>query len=295
MQEFGKLKNVPVEYVVVPMNEMPRKLAAAIEAKATPDLIMLPGQNVQYFRNKGLLVEVTDVLEYMQKQAGGIHDASLPQVMSGNKAYGISLELEIQTLHMRADIFKQHGINLPIATWNDFTEACKKINNPPKFYAWGMQLGRCTDAHSNILAVIWAHGGKLVEADGKTVPLKSEGTLAALKLIAQWYQKDKIIPPDSVTGDDAWNNKMYQSKMAAVIDNQASTYRWLELNDKELWQNTTLMRHPRGPAGSFSQTTSQTWSIFNTSKNVDLAKEMLRYWLDPSRFDKVVQNMGGKW
>ena len=91
MQEFGKLKNVPVEYVVVPMNEMPRKLAAAIEAKATPDLIMLPGQNVQYFRNKGLLVEVTDVLEYMQKQAGGIHDASLPQVMSGNKAYGISL------------------------------------------------------------------------------------------------------------------------------------------------------------------------------------------------------------
>ncbi len=295
MEEFGKLKGVPVEYVVVPMNEMPRKLAAAIEAKATPDLIMLPGQNVQYFRNKGLLVEVTDVLEYMQKQVGGIHDATLPQVMSGGKAYGISLELEIQTLHMRADIFKRHGISLPIATWNDFTEACKKINNPPNFYAWGMQLGRCTDAHSNILAVIWAHGGKLVEADGKTVALKSEGTLAALKLIAQWYQKDKIIPPDSVTGDDAFNNKVYQSKMTAVIDNQASVYRWLELNDKELWQNTTLMRHPRGPAGSFSQTTSQTWSIFNTSNNVDLAKEMLRYWLDPSRFDKVVQNMGGKW
>lgn len=48
MQEFGKLKNVPVEYVIVPYTEVQRKLAAAIEAKATPDLIMLPGQNVQY-------------------------------------------------------------------------------------------------------------------------------------------------------------------------------------------------------------------------------------------------------
>ena len=63
MQEFGKLKNTPVEYVVVPYIEMPRKLTAAIEAKAPPDLVMLSGQNVQYYRNKGLLVELTDVLD----------------------------------------------------------------------------------------------------------------------------------------------------------------------------------------------------------------------------------------
>ncbi len=296
MQEFGKLKNVPVEYVVVPYIEMPRKLTAAIEAKSPPDLTMLSGQNVQYYRNKGLLVEVTDVLDDIKKQGGGIYDSVLPQVMSGNKAYGIPFEPEVAPLHVRTDIFKQHGINLPIATWNDFTEACRKINNPPKFYAWGMTLGRGgSDGHWNILHVIWAHGGKLVERDGKTVALKSEGTLAALKLIAQWYLKDKIIPPDSVTADDAWNNKVYQSGMVAVVDNQASIYGWLEKNDKELWRNTTLMRHPKGPAGSFQQTTSWAWVIFNESKNVALAKEMIRHWLEPSRFDKVVQTIGGRW
>jgi len=40
---------------------------------------------------------------------------------------------------------------------------------------------------------------------------------------------------------------------------------------------------------------SQTWVIFNTSKNVELAKEMIRYWMEPTRYDTVVQNMGGKW
>jgi multiple sugar transport system substrate-binding protein len=295
MQDFGRLKNIQVEYVIVPANEASRKLAAAIEAKATPDLVMLTGQNVQYYQKKGLLVELTDVLDYMKGQPGGIVEATLPQAMTGGKAYGISIEIDNWILHVRTDVFRRHGINLPITTWSDFTEACKKINNPPNFYAWGMTLGRCSDAHVIFLAIMWAHGGKLVEADGKTVALKSEGTLAALKLIAQWYQKDKIIPPDSVTGDDAWNNKMYQSKMVGVVDNPASIYRWLELNDKELWQNTTLMDHPRGPAGSFSQVGSQTWVIFNTSRNVELAKEMIRYWMEPSRYGTVVENMGGKW
>jgi len=295
MQEFGRLKNVPVEYVVVPANEAPRKLAAAIEAKAPPDLAMLSGQNVQYYQNKGLLVEVTDVLNDIKKQGGGIYESVLPQVMSGSKAYAISFEPEVAPLHVRTDILKQAGISLPIATWNDFTEVCRKINKPPQFHAWGMVLGRCADAHWNILHVIWGHGGKLVEADGKTVALKSEGTLAALKLIAQWYQKDKIIPPDTLSADDAWNNKVYQSGMVAVVDNQASIYGWLEKNDKELWQNTTLMRHPRGPAGTFQQTTSWAWVIFNESKNVDLAKDMIRFWLEPNRFDKVVQTIGGRW
>jgi multiple sugar transport system substrate-binding protein len=295
MQEFGKLKNAQVEYVVVPYVEMPRKLTAAIEAKAPPDLVMLSGQNVQYYRNKGLLVEVTDVLNDIKKQGGGIYESVLPQVMHEDKAYGISFEPEVAPLHVRTDILKQAGISLPIATWNDFTEVCRKINKPPQFHAWGMVLGRCPDAHWNILHVIWGHGGKLVEKDGKTVALKSEGTLAALKLIAQWYQKDKIIPPDTVSADDAWNNKMYQSKMVAFVDNQASIYGWLEKNDKELWQNTTLMRHPAGPAGTFQQTTSWSWVIFKASKNVALAKDMIRYWLEPNRFDKVVQTIGGRW
>jgi multiple sugar transport system substrate-binding protein len=295
MQEFGKLKNVPVEYVVVPYAEMPRKLTAAIEAKAPPDLVMLSGQNIQYYRNKGHLVELTDVMNDIKKQGGGIYESVLPQSVFQGKSYAIPFEPEVAPLHVRTDIFKKNGITLPITTWGDFTEACKKINNPPKFYGWAMVLGRCPDAHWNILHVIWAHGGKLVESDGKTVALKSEATLAALKLIAQWFQKDKIIPPDTVTADDAWNNKVYQSGMAGVIDNQASVYGWLEKNDKELWNNTSLMRHPRGPAGSFQQTTSWAWAIFNISKNVDLAKEMIRYWLEPSRFDRVVQTIGGRW
>ena len=113
MQEFGKLRGVPVEYVVVPYAEMPRKLTAAIEAKAPPDLVMMLGSNVLYYRDKGLLVEVTDVVEGMKKQGGGIYEAVLTQVMSGGKAYGVPFEPELAPLHVRTDIFKQKGISPP--------------------------------------------------------------------------------------------------------------------------------------------------------------------------------------
>ena len=37
--------------------------------------------------------------------------------------------------------------------------------------------------------MIWSYGGKLVEADDKTVTLHSPGTIQAVQLIADMYQQ----------------------------------------------------------------------------------------------------------
>ena len=42
--------------------------------------------------------------------------------------------------------------------------------------------------------VIWAYGGKLVEADDKTVALNSPGTVQAVKLIADMYHQAQDHP-----------------------------------------------------------------------------------------------------
>ena len=65
-----------------------------------------------------------------------------------------------------------------------------------------MCLGLHTDADHNIMDMIWAYGGKLVEADDKTVALNSPGTVQAVKLIADMYQKHKIIPKGAISWDN---------------------------------------------------------------------------------------------
>src|SRR6266851_4761555 len=72
MKEWGQANKTDVEYVVVENAQFPQKLAAAIEAKAPPDVVMLTGAaNVLDYAGRDLFVEVTDVWNDVSKLAGG--------------------------------------------------------------------------------------------------------------------------------------------------------------------------------------------------------------------------------
>ena len=88
--------------------------------------------------------------------------------------------------------------SMPPKTWDEVVEVCKKLQKPPKLTGFGMCLGLHTDADNDILNIIWAYGGKLVEADNKTVALHSPGTIEAVRFIAEMYHKHKIIPKGAI-------------------------------------------------------------------------------------------------
>ena len=134
---------------------------------------------------------------------------------------------------------------------------------------------------------------RYVDKDGKPA-LKSDGTLTAIKRIQQWW-KDKVIPPDSVTWDDTGNNNAYQSKQVAFAINPPSIYDWMQKNDKELLNNTTMAAIPAGKAGSFAGSGSWSWSVFVGSKNVDGAKALIDYWMVPDNCQAVYEKVGGRW
>src|SRR4030081_1998249 len=62
MMAWGAANNTTVEYVVVENAQFPQKLAAAVEAKAPPDITMLTGaSNVQDYASRDQFADVTDV------------------------------------------------------------------------------------------------------------------------------------------------------------------------------------------------------------------------------------------
>ena len=145
------------------------------------------------FRAQGHLLEVTDVVDKMQQVPGGLFDVSLQAVMHKGKAYGIPQSVSPSPLVTRLDILEAAKVDPP-KTWDEFIEVCKRLQKPPKLTGFGMCLGLTTDTEGNVMDVIWGYGGKLVEADDKTVALNSPGTVQAVKLIADMYHKHKIIP-----------------------------------------------------------------------------------------------------
>ena len=75
----------------------------------------------------------------------------------------------------RMDLLEAAKVDPP-KTWEEFIEVCKKLQKPPKLTGYGMCLGLQNDTDNNVMNMIWGYGGKLVEADNKTVALHSEGT-----------------------------------------------------------------------------------------------------------------------
>ena len=168
-----------------------------------------------------------------------------PLYRSGSTYYGIPFEADTSPLFARLDLLeKATGKREPPKTFDELTEVGKKINSPPNVYALGITLGRVPDAQGDATNIIWNEGGSLVDKDGK-VALNSPETVAAMKRVKGWWD-DKLIPPDSPTWDDTGNNSAYQKKQAAFVRNPPSIYGWMQTNDTELLENSTMAAFPAG-------------------------------------------------
>src|SRR4029434_2476303 len=109
-------------------------------------------------------------------------------------------------------------------TWDEFIEVCKKLQKPPRLTGYGMCLGLQNDTDNNAMNMIWCYGGKLVEADNKTVALYSKETIAAVQLIADMYLKNKNLPKG---GDLVGQYRQQQSLSVTTGDFCLESYQHL--------------------------------------------------------------------
>jgi multiple sugar transport system substrate-binding protein len=288
------IKEHEVEYSEIGTGQWLPKMVAALEAGNPPDVSRFGQAQAALYRAQGHLIEVTDVVEHMQKVPGGLFDASLSAVMYQGKAYSVPHYVSPTPLITRMDILETAKVDPP-KTWDELIEVCKKLQKPPRLTGYGMCLGLHTDADNNIINKIWSYGGKLVEADDKTVALNSPGTVQAVKLIADMYQKHKIIPKGAVSWDNQGNNKAYQSRQVIFVLNASSIYAYLSESDKELYGVTGMLPAPAGPAGPLDQVGTGEWMLFKHNPYPEVAKGFVQYSMEPEQLRAVMEEGGGRW
>jgi multiple sugar transport system substrate-binding protein len=288
------IKENELQYVEIGTGQWLPKMVAALEAGIPPDVSRFGSSQVSLYRSQGHLLEVTDVVEKMQQVPGGLFEASLKAVMHQGKAYGIPQSVSPWPLIARMDLLDAAKVDPP-QTWDAFIEVCKKLQKPPRLTGYGMCLGPQTDTDNNVINMIWCYGGKLVEADDKTVALNSPGTVQAVKVIAEMFQKHKIIPKGSISWDNQGNNKAYQSRQVIFALNPSSIYAHLAESDKELYDVTGMLPIPAGPAGAIEEVSTGEWMIFKHSPYPEVAKGLVQYYMDPEHLRVVMEEGGGRW
>ncbi|HEV8308288.1 MAG TPA: extracellular solute-binding protein [Methylomirabilota bacterium] len=288
------LKDNELQILTVPGGEVAKRMAAALEVGAPPDVTRFNEEDLARLISQKQLLPITDVVKDMGKVAGGVNANVLPIAEESGQYYGAPFGLNPQAGHARMDAFEKAGYTDFPDTWEKFIEAGQKITKPP-FYAYGMALGLTpSDSLADVMSVVWPYGGALVDKESRPA-FNSPGTVQAFRLIDDMYNKHKIIPRGTLSWDNSGNNKAYESGQVAYVLNPPSIYSSLLNNKSPFLEKTGLFPAPGGPAGRFKNGYTDYWAAFKLSPYPEIAKGLIRHLIEPKNYSKLIFGAGGRY
>ncbi len=278
IEQWGEMKGVDVDVVMINQNETTQRVSAAIEAGTMPDALdMGQGLILQLIQSDQL-----EILDDLFTEIGAAHGGWIPSVealtdvpaFNGHR-YGIPFGVGGNVLFRRADVLEAAGYMEAPATWEELSEMAK-VQNPPETYGMGFSLSNVGDGNLTT-TMLQSWGGRIADDEGKTCTIDTQETRDFLTWITTAFA-DGLIPPGATTWDGAGDNVAYQSGNALFIANPGSVYLYMRDNDPELGEGTKYSALPAGPAMRIAPMGAPNYRVIpSTSKHKELAADLFRY------------------
>jgi ABC-type glycerol-3-phosphate transport system substrate-binding protein len=260
--------------------------AAEQQAKTGHDIFALPTWEVHNHRDA--MEPVDDVVKHLSDEYGPINPVAeyLAKIDGHWLAIPGSSGSQTKPPCARISIMKEAaGIDVVAMypakddqnalqdgwTWDAHlkaAEACKKAGK-----AFGIGLGQTSDSVDFAGSLFAAYGAELVDAKGN-ITIDSD----AVKTVLEYAQKlVPLLPPDTVSYDDASNNRALISGASALIFNPPSAWAVAVRDNRPVGEDCWTFPAPAGPKGRFTPSLPYFWGIWNFSKNVSAAKDLCTY------------------
>ncbi|MFB3916641.1 MAG: ABC transporter substrate-binding protein [Terriglobales bacterium] len=288
-EEWGKQNKVKVRIEQINANDIPARAAASIESKQGPDII-------QFFHNwqnqyAASLVDVTDIATALESKYGGYIDYCKADAVLSGRFTAIPHTVVPNIYVVRKSYINAAGTTVWPKTWDELRTQGKK------WKAAGHPIGQTVghtfgDAVDFAYPYLWSYGGAERDEKGK-VTINSKQTLEALKSFkALW---DDAMDPAGAGWDDSANNRAFLAGSISATNNAPSIYLTasnqvlLDQKGQPLVNDIMHVANPAGPAGIYHYHYSQQLAIPKYSKNVDVAKEFLRWLMDEKQYAQYLR------
>jgi multiple sugar transport system substrate-binding protein len=287
LEEFGKQAGIKVRMDRVAHLQLPAVLASEVQGQKGHDITIAGGGNPYLYAEH--LVNLDDLHDKIGRSAGGWTNLEVGQGPEGHYRaipwYFISFPIAIRT-----DLVADLGEDLP-DTWEDVHRIGKKLK--AKGHPLGIQLSHAADSNNILRGIIWSWGGKLVEADGKTVAVNSKETVEAFKFVKALYQD--AMEEEVLAWDDRNNNVCLDSGKCSMILNPISAYNSAR-KDNALIPGTKRPIHevinhilpPKGPAGRHMSAAHNAVGIWKFSSMQEAAKQFLDFHFQKAQQEKFL-------
>jgi multiple sugar transport system substrate-binding protein len=297
--DYEKASGNRIEYSIVPFAAMRQKEIAAVTSGVVPDIINVGDYAFAVLSAwKDQLVDLADVIETQKS-------LFTPTAMSTGYAYNnvskrrgyymIPHRIAVVPFHIWKSLIEKAGYktaDIP-KTWDAFLDFFMPVQTKLRaqgmrnIYAYSFQVGAvgfdCIFTFDHFLI---AYGGQqLFTSDGKLHTDDPQIREAAIKAIVKLTTpyKQGFIPPAVLSWNDNDDNNAFHAKLVVMdFDGTISTEVAL-WNDKEEYNDILTLGLPLSNAGKElpSEIGAATAVIPKGAKNMQLAKEFLRYSIEP--------------
>lgn len=283
---FSQQRGVAMHLDTIAHPELPTKWAAEVQSQAGHDLIALLDNAPQLYKDQ--LADLSDVCRELGETYGGWWAFCQEASVADGQWRSVPWYYIAAPATYREDYFQQVH-EPPPETYDDLLRAGRKLRQID--HPIGFAISQTGDANWTLFPLLWSFGASTVAEDGKTITIHSPHTAQALEYVKTLYHdcmEDQVL-----SWDDAGNNRYLLSGRGSWTINAISIY---EAAKKSVPALVKVLNHALMPAGPVRRVAAVPyWSIgvWKFSKNLDLAKEFLRYHFQREPQNAFITASGG--
>src|ERR1700739_2423717 len=310
--DYQKASGNTIDYSIVPYAPLRQKIVSAVTSGEVPDLFQNnPAEIIALLAWDDKLLDVSDVVETQKEE---YTDTALLTVRCYNNFekkrsyYGVPYTVGASMNHIWRPLVEKSGYSMEDLpkTWDSYYDFFKDVQKKLRaqgvrnVYGLGFQMntaGNDSNARANDFLI--AYGGEdIVTKDGKLHlddPKVRKAAIEMLTYPATAY-KEGFVPPGAINWNDADDNNAFHAKQIVMdIERSLSTEVAIIKNEQD-YNDIVTMPLPLTHDGKEVpvEQGSLCGLIPKGAKNVEVAKEFLKYLIQPKVLNELLKTGLGR-
>jgi multiple sugar transport system substrate-binding protein len=314
--DYEKASGNKIENSIMPFMALNQKAISAITTGDVPDVIFhdAPATILPQFAWSDKLVDVSDIVEANRSRLSetALLNSTFYNGTTKQRAFYLApVKQATSPFHIWGDLVTKAGFKLSDApkTWDAFWDFFKPVQKElrakgmRKLYAMGMQVTTVgpNDGNGLFAYFLVANGGQnILTRDGRLHtddPKVREAAIRSVEYMTNCY-KEGYIPPEALSWNDADDNNGYHEKLFVMdLDGTLSTELAMIKNKKAYYEEAVVMGLPNRNDGSTMPAILGAGGGFipKGAKNVEVAKDFMKYFMQPDVMNTNLKNGLGRW
>ena len=316
VEDYEKASGNKIDYSLVPFAPLMQKIVSALTSGDVPDVMnhdIADAAVVPQNAYNDKLIDLTDIVEPLKSE---LHPTAYLASQYYNSAtrkrslYYAPCKTAVLPFHIWNSLVEKAGFKMADApkTWDAFWDFFKPMQKELRgkgmrgLYALGLQPTTTgpADGNNTFHYFLTAYGGNgIVTPDGVPHlddPQVKEATIKALTYITTAF-KEGYVPPGAISWNDADDNNAFHAKqMIMDLDGTISTEVAL-YHKKEEYDDIVTLGLPHDNAGKPIPAQIGVGGAFipKGAKNVEVAKDFIKYVMQPKVVNEYLKTGLGRW